>query len=245
MWKNYFDLNMSPLLPHIKNSRLSECLIETIEPSQLVHEAQLIQSIDLRTVRLDDLRKLRSICEFDIDNPCVISGLCFWFDCYFSSNNNSSILRSTRLTTSPYSARTRWKQTLLFLPEDIYPLKGDTVPVHIKLKQSPANHRHYQLSIVLKKIKERTGPSTGWEDDASNHESAHRRRQRRRSSTISSGKRTLPPNKFNGSSSDSSTASNSDDDVTANEHPIPCSCERDRCKLVKTIIEQYTEENIV
>ncbi|CAF0812862.1 unnamed protein product [Adineta steineri] len=244
MWKDYFDLNMSPILSHIKNSKLKECVIETIEPSQLVHDAQLIQSIDLRTIQIDDLRLLRSFCEFDIDNTCIISGFCFWFDCYFSSNNNSSILRSTRLTTSPYSTKTHWKQTLVFLPEDIYPLKGDVVPVNIKLKQSIENRRQYQISISLKKIKGGVMNNIGCDDDNSNTEWNIRRRQRRRSSTISSDKRTTTDNKSKDTSSDS-TSSNSDDDVDSNEHSIPCSCDRDRCKLIKTIIEKYTEETIV
>jgi len=244
MWKDYFDLNMSPVLPHIKNSNLTECVIETIEPSQLVHDAQLIQSIDLRTIRIDDLRTMRSFCEFDIDNTCIISGFCFWFDCYFSSNNNSSILRSTRLTTSPYSPKTHWKQTLVFLPEDIYPLKGETVPVNIKLKQSLQNRRQYQLTILIKKIKENSMNSTGIDEETSFNDSNIRKRQRRRSSTISSDKRVINDEKSMDVSSDS-TSSNSDDDNDLNEHPIPCSCDRDRCKLIKTIIDKYNEENIV
>jgi len=244
MWKDYFDLNMSPLLPHIKNSKLNECVIETIEPSQLVHDAQLIQSIDLRTIRIDDLHTMRSFCEYDIDNTCIISGFCFWFDCYFSSNNNSSILRSTRLTTSPHASKTHWKQTLVFLPEDIYPLKGDIVPVNIKLKQSLQNRRQYQLSIFIKKIKEGSMNSNSIDDDNLNNESNIRKRQRRRSSTISSDKRVSTDQKSKDTSSDS-TSSNSDDEMDSNEHPIPCSCDRDRCKLIKTIIEKYNEENIV
>jgi hypothetical protein len=244
MWKDYFDLNMSPILPYIKNSSLNECVIQTIESSQLVHDAQLIQSIDLRTIRIDDLRIMRSFCEFDIDNTCIISGFCFWFDCYFSSNNNSSILRSTRLTTSPYSPSTHWKQTLVFLPEDIYPLKGETVPVNIKLKQSLQNRRQYQLTISIKKIKENLINSTGIDDENSTNDLNIRKRQRRRSSTISSDKRIVNDIKPMDVSSDS-TSSNSDDDINSNEHPIPCSCDRDRCKLIKTIIEKYNAENVV
>jgi hypothetical protein len=244
MWKDYFGLNLSPVLPHIKNSNLDECVIETIEPSQLVHDAQLIQSIDLRTIRIDDLHTMRSFCEFDIDNTCIISGFCFWFDCYFSSNNNSSILRSTRLTTSPYSSKTHWKQTLVFLPEDIYPLKGETVPVNIKLKQSVQNRRQYQLTISIKKIKEGLMNSTGIDEENSTNDSTIRKRQRRRSSTISSDKRVVNDVKPMDVSSDS-TSSNSDDDINSNEHPIPCSCDRDRCKLIKTIIEKYNAENVV
>ncbi|CAF0728862.1 unnamed protein product [Rotaria sp. Silwood1] len=244
MWKDYFDLNMSSILPHIKNSNLKECVFETIEPSQLVHDAQLIQSIDLRTIRIDDLHTMRSFCEFDIDNTCIISGFCFWFDCYFSSNNNSSILRSTRLTTSPYSSKTHWKQTLVFLPEDIYPLKGDTVPVNIKLKRSLKNRRQYQLSIGIKKIKEGFINSNIMDDEISNNDLNIRKRQRRRSSTISSDKRIINEKKSMQESSDS-TCSNSDDDIDLNEHPIPCSCVRDRCKLIKTIFEKYSEENTV
>jgi hypothetical protein len=245
MWKDYFDLNMSPILPHIKNANLDECVIETIDSSQLVHDAQLIQSIDLRTIRIDDLRTMRSFCEFDIDNTCIISGFCFWFDCYFSSNNNSSILRSTRLTTSPYSTKTHWKQTLVFLPEDIYPLKGETVPVNIKLKQSAQNRRQYQLSIFIKKIKEGVVNSTSIDDEASYTEPIVRKRQRRRSSTISSDKRLINDDKPMDKSSDSTSSNSDDDEMDLNEHPIPCSCDRDRCKLIKTIIGKYTEENIV
>lgn len=235
---------MSSILPFIKNSNLSECVIETIEPCQLVQEAQLIQSLDLRTVRMDDLRTMRSFCEFHIDHTCIISGFCFWFDCYFSSNNNSTILRSTRLTTSPHAAKTHWKQTLVFLPDDIYPVKGETVPVSIKLKHSLSNRRQYQLTISLKKIKENTINSTGVDEENSINEISMRKRQRRRSSTISSDKRLINAEKSMHMSSDS-TSSNSDDEVNSNEHSIPCSCDRDRCKLIKTIIEKYNEQNIL
>jgi len=202
MWKNYFDLNFSPILPHIKNSDLNECIIDTIEPSQLIQDGQLIQSINLRTIQIDDLYLMRSFCQFNIDNTCIISGFCFWFDCYFSSSNkNSSILR---LTTSPYSSSTHWKQTLVFLPEDIYPLKGDIIPVNIKLKQSLENQRQYNLTISIKEIKENLS-----EDQLMDI-------------------------------TNDSTSSESDNE-SDDEHPIPCSCDRDKCKLIKMIIEKYDE----
>jgi len=43
--------------------------------------------------------------------------------------------------------------------------------------------------------------------------------------------------------SDSTNSEN--DDNESDEHPIPCSCDRDRCKLIKAIMEKYDEENIV
>ncbi|CAF0850936.1 unnamed protein product [Rotaria sp. Silwood1] len=246
MWNDYFDLNFSPIRQHIKNSDLRECVIETIEPSQLVHDAQLIQSIDLRTVRVDELRSMRSFCEFYIDNTCIISGFCFWFDCYFSSNNNSSILRSTRLTTSPHASKTHWKQTLVFLPEDIYPLKDDVVPVNIKLKQSSTNRRHYNLTISIKKIKENlhNNSEKNQEENLSN-QSDTKRRRRRRSSTMSSDKRRISENETMDTTSDSTSSDSDNDSNESGEHPIPCSCDRDRCKLIKTIIDKYNEENIV
>lgn len=246
MWNDYFDLNFSPIRQHIKNSDLSECVVETIEPSQLVHDAQLIQSIDLRTVRIDELRSMRAFCEFHIDNTCIISGFCFWFDCYFSSTNNSSILRSTRLTTSPHSPKTHWKQTLVFLPEDIYPLKDDIVPVHIKLKQSSANRRQYNLTIDIKKIKQ--GSS---HEDGQNHEensidqSNTKKRRRRRSSAMSSDKNTTSDHQTMDTTSDSGSTDSDNDSNESDEHPIPCSCDRDRCRLIKTIMEKYEDENVV
>jgi len=195
MWGNYFDLNFTPIIKHIKNSDLNECVIETIEPSQIVHDAQLIQSIDLRTIQINDLHSMYSFCQFEIDNTCIISGFCFWFDCYFSSNKNSS---SIRLTTSPYSLSTHWKQTLVFLPEDIYPLKDDIIPVNIYLKQSEENQRQYNLTISIKE-----------------------------------------------NSSEDMTSDSDSDEESLDEHPIPCPCDRQKCKLIKLIMEKYDEENIV
>ena len=244
MWKDYFDLDLTPIVCRIKNSNLTNFVIDTVESCQLIEDAQLIQSIDLRTVKKDDLRTMRSFCEFHIENTCVISGFCFWFDCYFSSNNNSSILRSTRLTSSPYASKTHWKQTLVFLDNDIYPLKGDVVPVNIKLKQSTESRNEYQLSIVMKKIKSSTTNGTKVDDETLPNDFALRKRQRRRSSTISYDKRLIHENKPPEASSETSS-SNSDDETQTNEHSIPCSCDRDRCKLIKTIIERYTEESHV
>jgi hypothetical protein len=203
MWKNYFDLNFTPILPHIPNSDLNQCVIETIEPSQLVHHPQLIQSINLRTIQIDELHSMHSFCEFSIDNTCIISGFCFWFDCYFSSNTNSTVL-----STSPYSPKTHWKQTLVFLPEDIYPLKEDTVPVDIKLKQSSENQRQYNLTISIQ-------------------------------DTLANENITSDNQSMDSENSESDNESNESD-----EHPIPCSCDRNKCKLIRTIMEKYDEENI-
>jgi hypothetical protein len=195
MWENYFDLNFTPILSHIKNSDLNQCVIEIIEPSQIIHDAQLIQSIDLRTIQIIDLHSMYSFCQFEIDNTCIISGFCFWFDCYFSSINNTS--STIRLTTSPYSLSTHWKQTLVFLPEDIYPLKDDIIPVNIHLKQSIENQRQYNLTISIKE------------------------------------------------NSSEEMTSDSDEELDEEHHPIPCECDRQKCKLIKLIIEKYDEENIV
>ena len=216
MWKNYFDLNLTPILGQMKNSDLSECVIETIEPSQLIHDAQLIQSFDLRTVRIDELRSIRCATEFDIENTCIVSGFAFWFDCYFSSNTNLPLTRTICLPTGPHSAATHWKQTLVFLPEDIYPLKGDTVPVKIHLEQSAENRRQYNLTIAIENV-----------DEAEEESSTMRKRQRHGSSTTSSD-----------------SQGDEEEEEEEEEHPMPCSCERPKCKLIRAIMEKFEEENV-
>ena len=231
MWKNYFGLDMSPILPHIKNSDLSECVIDTIETSQLMHEPQLVQAIDLRTVSIDDLQSMRASCEFDIDNTCIISGFCFWFDCYFSSNHPAFKSPSVRLSTGPSTAKTHWKQTLVFLAEDIFPLKGELVPVSIKLKQSTDNRRHYNLTIALKTPRdELDGDAETEGTDAP----LGQKRRRHRSSTLSSD---------NNEVVDATANSNEDDDdeEEEDEHPIPCPCDYEKCKVIRMIIEKFDE----
>lgn len=219
MWKNYFDLNMTPILSHMKNSDLSECVIETIESSQLVHEPQLIQSIDLRTVQSEEIRSMTSSCQFEIDNTCIISGFSFWFDCYFPSTSLSNSNRIINLSTSPYCAATHWKQTLIFFNEDIYPLKGDVVNVNIQMKQSSENHRQYALTIDLAD----TDQEPKFEDERLSPSAIKRPRE-----NISTDEE---------SSSD-------DDEQSEEEHPIPCDCDRPRCKLIRAIMDKFEEENV-
>jgi hypothetical protein len=236
MWKNYFGLDMSPILPHIKNSDLSECVIDTIESSQLVHEPQLVQAIDLRTVRIEELESMRASCQFDIDNTCIISGFCFWFDCYFSSNHHAFKPPSVRLSTGPSAAETHWKQTLVFLPEDIYPLKGELVPVNIKLKQSTDNRRHYNLTIAIKKPREEMDGDAETEvTDAP----LGQKRRRHRSSTLSSDTEAAANKEVIDATADSDN--DDDDEEDEDEHPIPCSCDREKCKLIRMIIEKFDE----
>jgi hypothetical protein len=229
----------------MRHARLNEYVIDTIESGQLVLESQLIQSINLRTIKQQDIRLMRSFCQFHVDNACIISGLCFWFDCYFSSNNNSSILRSTRLTTSPYASKTHWKQTLVFLRDDIYPLKGDILPVNITLRQLLHNRQHYQLTISIKKCKQRSMHNTIINDNSLHCDRRIRKRERRRSSTISFDRRTTCDSRSLNMSRENTSSSNSDDNIETNEHSIPCSCDRDRCQLIKIILEKYTKNDIV
>ncbi|CAF1031280.1 unnamed protein product [Didymodactylos carnosus] len=265
MWMDYFDLDLKPLLKYIPNSSLTECVIQTIETQQLVHDQQLIYSIDLKTIKHDDIKQIKSYCEYYIEEDCIISGFAFWFDCYFSSNN-SNILHSVVLSTSPSAQKTHWQQTLVFLKENIYPVNGDVIPVHVKLKQEKQNHRHYKLSLVLKEIKNTKKYSK--DDDStsaasisgnmSDTKKKRRGRRRRRSSTISLTKRVTIIKTTTSSASDSnaddkeqtttssSTSTSSDEDNTQTDtHPIPCQCDRVRCKLIKAIIDKYEEENIL
>jgi hypothetical protein len=239
MWKNYFDLNLSPVLSHMNNADLSQCVIQTIEPTQLVHDAQLIQSIDLRTVQMSDLRVMTAFCEFDIDHTCIISGFAFWFDCYFPSTSASSNTSPMCLSTSPHVLATHWKQTLVFLPEDIYPLQGDRLPVNIRLEQSADNQRHYNLTIAIDECQQtdeldRVGSTIDDDDD----QSTTRKRQRRRSSTTSSD-----PNVNRMSTRTSENDSSDSDESTSDEHSMPCACERPKCQLIKAIMAKFDEDN--
>ncbi|CAF0747952.1 unnamed protein product [Didymodactylos carnosus] len=262
MWMDYFDLNMTPLLKYIPNSSLTECVIQTIENQQLVHDQQLVYSIDLKTVKHDDIRQIKSYCEFYIEEDCIISGFAFWFDCYFSSNN-FNIIHSAVLSTSPAAEKTHWQQSLVLLNDNIYPVKGDIIPVHIKLKQQKQNHRQYKLSLVLKNIENTTKyvkdddtTSTASVDDDASDNKRKRRRRRRKSSVISLTKpaakvktKTSMSDSDNDERDQSPTSNSStsidEDNMQVEAHPVPCLCDSTRCKLIRAIIDKYEEENIV
>jgi len=104
-WDNVYGFNMSC----IKQLALTEPLVDTCEPKQIMSNACQVLQIDLYTVKVDDLDFSSPFSlEFTRDDYC--HALVAYFNVEFSKTHTK-----LRFSTGPKSEYTHWKQTVFFI----------------------------------------------------------------------------------------------------------------------------------
>ena len=68
-----------------------------MKPSQLLAAPQRLQTIDIATVRVEELRELTGCFTFHAEGGGVMHGMCVWFDCLFEDAAGDSTCTCSRL----------------------------------------------------------------------------------------------------------------------------------------------------
>ncbi|XP_073427781.1 protein arginine N-methyltransferase 6 [Dendrobates tinctorius] len=98
-------------------------------------------SLDLSSATLDDISNITGSFTFCCFGSSVMHGFAIWFSVEFPGE--SGII----LSTSPYGEETHWKQTILYLDEEVQVEQDTQVKGDIKMSPSENNPRH--LSVTL------------------------------------------------------------------------------------------------
>jgi protein arginine N-methyltransferase 1 len=93
----------------IKKWVLSEPLVDPIDSQDILSDSYKYYSIDLKTVKKQELDYLRDF-KLEIVYEGKVHGFVTWFDCEFSKGE-----KKITLSTSPYKKSTHWKQTIFYL----------------------------------------------------------------------------------------------------------------------------------
>jgi protein arginine N-methyltransferase 1 len=73
-----------------------------------------------------------------------VNGLVGWFDVHFSASHIP-----LKLSTSPFSKETHWKQTLLYF-DDVFPAeKSDFITGSFAVKKSESNYRELEIKLSV------------------------------------------------------------------------------------------------
>lgn len=170
-WSNYKDLNFEPIAKIYRQLLLEKPLVETISPSQLIHdEEKILESFDLKTVKLKDLESIQAYnINFTAQKDCNLHGFAFWFDVVFTTDSDPVSLK-----TGPDSPETHWKQTIALLPEALEQYmknkyadvqegslslkENDEFECYVILNQLDDNNRCYEIDIGIDLKKEEVVP---------------------------------------------------------------------------------------
>lgn len=136
-WENVYGFNMSC----IKSIAYREPLVDTVEPSTQVTTACKFFTIDLNTVKPEDLA-------FKMDFSCkgirndFLHALIAWFDVEFSRCH-----KPVKISTAPVSPYTHWKQTVFYLEDLLSISQGDTISGWVACKPNVKNPRDLDIEI--------------------------------------------------------------------------------------------------
>ncbi|KAK0513452.1 hypothetical protein JMJ35_004438 [Cladonia borealis] len=137
-WDNVYGFDYSPL----KDTALTEPLVDTVEMKACVTDPARVFTIDLYTVSSADLAfsapyvlKVRKPQDF-------IHALIAWFDIEFTACH-----KPIHFSTGPQSKYTHWKQTVFYLREVLTVEENETVTGYLKSKPNEKRKRDLDITI--------------------------------------------------------------------------------------------------
>lgn len=117
--------------------------IAQITPAQMLTEGQMVKSIDMQTVGIDELDKVKATVELKVVRPGELDRIVGWFDTYFSRGG-----KTIELPTGPHAKATHWHQMVFHLNEG-YQVRASpkTVGVHMTLATAGAFQREMRVKF--------------------------------------------------------------------------------------------------
>ncbi|KAK1832855.1 HNRNP arginine N-methyltransferase [Podospora conica] len=136
-WDNVYGFNYSPL----KETALSEPLVDTVEVKAVVTDPTAVLTLDLYTCTTDDLA---FSCPFDLvaRRDDYIHALVAWFDIDFTACH-----KPVRFSTGPHTKYTHWKQTVFYLKDVLTVRAGEKVECSIHNRPNDKNKRDLDIKL--------------------------------------------------------------------------------------------------
>jgi protein arginine N-methyltransferase 1 len=137
-WDNVYGFDMSIM----KEIVVKEPLIDSCNPNQLVCKRALVKTVDLYTVKIEDLTFETEFSLKAMRNDYV-HGLIAYFTVEFTKCK-----QKIKISTAPHEEYTHWKQTIFYLKDVITVCKGEDIK--IKCGMTPNLENKKDLLIKLK-----------------------------------------------------------------------------------------------
>ncbi|XP_036432454.1 protein arginine N-methyltransferase 2 isoform X1 [Colossoma macropomum] len=145
-WEDLYGLDFSCLQPVAQEEFFSKPKFShELDPEDCLSTPCDVITLDMHTVRVSDLEKLRGEFRFPVEKSGTLHGFTAWFSTFFHSLHEGG--PTLELNTGPNSEPTHWKQTLFMLDAPIPVEEGDCVGGAIVLHRNPVWRRHMAITI--------------------------------------------------------------------------------------------------
>ncbi len=137
VWDNVYGFDYSPL----KETALSEPLVDTVDLKAIVTEPVAVLTLDLYKCKPSDLA-----FSVPFDLKCrrddFIHALVAWFDISFTACH-----KPINFSTGPHTKYTHWKQTVFYLREVLTVQQGEEVQCSLHNRPNNKNRRDLDIKI--------------------------------------------------------------------------------------------------
>lgn len=136
-WDNVYGLNMSC----IKSVALTEPLVDTVDPEQVMSNVCAAFRVDTTTVKKDELS---FAVPFRLN--AIRNDYCHAFVAYFDVEFTHG-LRPVSFVTGPHVKPTHWKQTVLYLDRSLPMERGEIVEGMLACRPNKKNPRDLDIAV--------------------------------------------------------------------------------------------------
>ncbi|KAI9831573.1 MAG: type I protein arginine N-methyltransferase Rmt1 [Sarea resinae] len=136
-WDNVYGFDYTPL----KETALTEPLVDTVELKAVVTDPCPLITIDLYTVQVSDLA-LTLPFSLSCRRNDFVHALIAWFDIDFTACH-----KPIRFSTGPHSKYTHWKQTVFYLRDVLTVEQGERIEGVLESKPNQRNRRDLDIRV--------------------------------------------------------------------------------------------------
>ncbi|EJT73301.1 HNRNP arginine N-methyltransferase [Gaeumannomyces tritici R3-111a-1] len=136
-WDNVYGFNYSPL----KETALSEPLVDTVELKAVVTEPTGVLTLDLYKCTTADLA-FSIPFQLKSRRDDFIHALVSWFDIEFTACH-----KPIRFSTGPHTKYTHWKQTVFYLKDVLTVQQDEEVQCSLTVKPNDKNRRDLDIKL--------------------------------------------------------------------------------------------------
>ncbi len=139
-WDNVYGLNMSC----IKNVALTEPLVDTVDPEQVITTVEAVFPVNMATIKVEELSfavpfRIRAA------RADYLHALVAFFDVEFSH-----CLKKVAFSTGPNVRSTHWKQTVLYIDRALPMEQGEVLEGILACRPNKKNHRDLDIAVEYK-----------------------------------------------------------------------------------------------
>lgn len=138
VWDNVYGFDYTPL----KETALSEPLVDTVEIKTVVTDPTPVLTLDLYTCTTADLAFATDF-KLAVKRDDFIHALVSWFDIEFSACH-----KPIRFSTGPHTKYTHWKQTVFYFKDVLTVQQGEEVRCKLQVKPNSKNRRDLDIDLA-------------------------------------------------------------------------------------------------